>query len=460
MAIALIAAPTSPDGAYRKDAGVFTYKNELSVTGTANSSGDLQLTVTGIGALVSVGDYIYYSELVGADDVDTPVVEITAEATNTVTLDTPYDAGYSGGNVRLMSAEEFKVLTGYTGTAQPRRTSQTLNVYPDPDGIYRVGVLPAVRTRFDFGFPDITTDSDYHHQVSAVAYPTAISAPSDIILHKQNVTSGPVLPIAYTNFRGLISEIDTKSSAYIYKIYQESDKETTLVANASTVIVRYFEGQTIDILLDSPQNSADMIASPGLPTGVSWIAGVGTYEGIRIAASATNAINGILTLSNTVSGDDWVVNIQLYECQEVRTQCEDKELTLLWWHPGGGWSVYSFELQRVRSVDGNNATIVKDSEGSREGVDYEDVIEAIDLSARPEGETILDILNTLNYSTQIFICNFTGSGRARAIDLNDFERVYVEGGGFEQKKKAPFKAVENQFQITVYKSDEIRPIVQ
>ena len=198
MAIALIAAPTSPDGAYRKGAGVFTYKNELSVTGTADSSGNLQLTVTGIGALVAAGDYLYYSVLATADNVESPIVEVLADATNTVTLDTPYSASYSGGVVRLMKEEEFKVLTGYATTAaQPRRTSQTLTVYPDPTGIYRVGVLPAVKTRFNFGEPDTATDSDYHHQVSAVAYPTAISAPSDILLLKQNVTSGPVLPICY-----------------------------------------------------------------------------------------------------------------------------------------------------------------------------------------------------------------------------------------------------------------------
>ena len=70
MAIALIASPTSPDGAYRKGAGVFNYKNELSVTGTADSSGDLQLTITGIGALVEVGDYLYYDQLAKCPPLD------------------------------------------------------------------------------------------------------------------------------------------------------------------------------------------------------------------------------------------------------------------------------------------------------------------------------------------------------------------------------------------------------
>jgi len=457
MAIALIAAPTSPDGAYRKGAGVFTYKNELSVTGTANSSGNLQLTVTGIGALVAAGDYLYYSVLATADNVESPVVEVLAEGINTVTLDTPYSASYSGGVVRLMKEEEFKVLTGYATTAaQPRRTSQTLTVYPDPTGIYRVGVLPAVKTRFNFGEPDTATDSDYHHQVSAVAYPTAISAPSDILLLKQNATSGPVLPICYSNFRGLISAVESS----IYKVYLESPKQESLVANAAVKIVRYFVGQTIDILLDSPQASTDMTVTPGLPTGVSWITSGINYTGIRIAATATTAANGTLTLTNTSTSDDWQVNIQLYNCQEVREQCTDKELTLVWWNAGGGWSVYSFELIRTRSIDGNAATVVKNAEGVRSSVDFENLTDAIELKAYPESESILDILNSLYYSTQVYIANFTGSGTSRAIDLDAFDPAFVEGGGFKLKSQAPYKALDNQFSITIYKGEEVRPVVQ
>jgi hypothetical protein len=455
MAIALISSPTSPDGAYRKGAGVFNYKNELSVTGTANSSGDLQLTVTGIGALVEVGDYLYYDQLANADNVDTPVVEVKAEATNTVTLDTPYSASYSGGVVRLMKAEEFKVLTGYTSTAaQPRRTSQVLNVYPDAEGIYSVGVLPAVKTRFNFGEPDTSTDSDYHHQVSAVAYPTAISAPSDIVLLKQNVTSGPVLPICYSNFRGLISAVESS----IYKVYIESPKQESLVEGAVVKIVRYFVGQTIDILLDTPQAGPDMIATPGLPTGVSWITSGINYIGIRIAATATTAANGTLTLNNTSSGDSWQVNIQLYNCQEVREQCTEKELTLVWWNPGGGWSVYSFELLRTLSIDGNDATVVKDSAGVRSAVDFDNLVEAVELRAYPEGEAVRDILNTLNYSSQVYIASFTGSGTSRAIDT--FTPCFVGGGGFGLKSQAPYKALDNQFSITIYKGEEVRAVVQ
>lgn len=454
MAIALISSPSSPAAAYDREKGIFTYKDELTVTSVADSSGSLQLNITGIGALVSVGDYIWFDQLEGADNVDSPVVEITAEAANSVVVDTPYVA-YGSGLARLMAAQEFKILTGYSSTAaQPRRTAQTLSIKADPDGIYRVDVKQYARARFNFGEPRVSTDSDYDHQVSCVGYPTAISAPSDIVLLKQNTGTSPHLPLCYTNFRGLISVVSSSA----YRIYQESPKQESLVANAVSKTVRYFEGQTIDILLDTPQASVDMTATPGLPTGVSWIVSGVNYTGIRIAATATSAINGALTLNNTSSGDAWQVNIQLYECAGVRTQCEGKEVTLMWWHPQGGWQVYSFELVKTYSIDGNDAVLAKDSEGVRSAVAYEDVVEVIQLISRPESEAVIDSLNTINYSTQVFICGFTGSGTSRAIDLTAFERVYTEGGGFEQKRVHPYSA--RQFEIAVYKSAEVQPLNQ
>lgn len=120
--------------------------------------------------------------------------------------------------------------------------------------------------------------------------------------------------------------------------------------------------------------------------------------------------------------------------------------------------MYSFELLRTRSVDGNDATIVKNAEGVRSAVDFEELVEAIELRAYPEGETILDVLNTLNYATQVFIVGFTGSGTSRAVDT--YTPCYVGGGSFNIKSEAPYKALDNQFAITVYKGEELRPIVQ
>ena len=55
---------------------------------------------------------------------------------------------------------------------------------------------------------------------------------------------------------------------------------------------------------------------------------------------------------------------------------------------------------------------------------------------------------------------FTGSGTSRAIDLDAFEPAFVEGGGFKLKSQAPFTALDNQFSITIYKGEEVRPVVQ
>jgi hypothetical protein len=104
--------------------------------------------------------------------------------------------------------------------------------------------------------------------------------------------------------------------------------------------------------------------------------------------------------------------------------------------------------------------VVKNAEGVRSSVDFENLTEAIELKAYPESEGILDILNSLYYSTQVYIANFTGSGTSRAIDLDAFEPAFVEGGGFKLKSQAPFTALDNQFSITIYKGEEVRPVVQ
>lgn len=463
MALSLILSPASPNAAYLEGAAEFAYKDERSVTGTANNGGFLQLTVTGIGADVSVGDYVWYSELDGADDLDSPIGKITAEATNTITLDVAYDASYSGGNIRLMAVETFAVKTGYASTtAQPKRTSQTLSVRANPDGIYRVSCLPSVKTRFNWDEPRITLNSDYDHQVQAVAYPTSISEPSNIVLLKQRTGTSPqVPPISYSNFRGLISSVVSS----VYKIYQESDKETTLLDGGSTVL-RYILGNTVNIPFATSIADADTTVSPALPSGLSYTttdAGQ-TLTGLQIASNAdASTINGtyVVTFDNGVDPViEYTVTLVCVDGTAGRTQCESKELTLVWWHPDGGWWQYSFELGRTFEITGNEATIVKNADAERIGVNYEEIVEGITLRAQPESEEILDALNTLGYSNQIFIASFTGSGGSRAIDLTNFERVFVEGGGYTQKNVNPYKAVQNDFQITVYKSAEVVAINQ
>ena len=106
------------------------------------------------------------------------------------------------------------------------------------------------------------------------------------------------------------------------------------------------------------------------------------------------------------------------------------------------------------------ATIVKDDENSRFAVGYEDIYQAVTVYAEPEGEAILDALNTLNYSPQIYIGALTGSAGATTIDLTTLQRAYVTGGGFREKSARPYQAMDNLFSITLVKSNEIKAINQ
>ena len=460
MALSLIMSPASPAPAYQVGTGEFTYKDERTVTGTANSAGFLQLTITGIGADVAVGDYVWYSELQDVDDRDTAVALITAEGTNTITLDAAYDAGYSGGNIRLMNAETFVIKTGYSGvSSQPKRTSQTLTVRADLDGVYRVSCQTAVKTRFNWEEPNFT--DFYHNQVQCVGYPTSISEPSNIVLLKQRAGITQQPPISYSNFRGIITEFDSGQ----YKVYSESNKAYTLLDGAADITLRYILGNSIDVMFETSITDSDTTTTPALPSGLSFITENSgqTLTGIRIAANAVAAtINGSYEIQEDSGGGSTVtyrVTFATVDGLAGRTECESKSVVLVWWSPDGGWQQYSFEMLKTYFIDGNTGTIVKGNDG-RSAIQYEDIIEGIELKAELENESVLDVLNTLHYSTQIFIASITGSGGTRGIDTSSFTRVFTEGGGFELKKVQPYKANMNDFALTVYKSAEVISVGQ
>lgn len=459
MAIALLSSPTSPNGLYSPDAAaLWTYVDAITINTVQNNAGDLQLDSGGIGAICSVGQYVYFAPLLAADNVDSAVVEILSVSTNYIVVDVRYSVTIAAGELRRMEAVEFKVETGYsTNVSQPRRTSQTLKVQPDIDGIYRVSAFLACKSRLKFREPILSPDSDYDHQVRAVAYPTGLTVTNSILMKATGPKANQIRPINYTNLRGLFSFIESN----LFKTYIEDEKTaTTLVEGDPAIISRRLTGQAVEFLFDTGlQTVAQLSWSPTKPVTILYNGSGSNTDGFYISESAPTSINGTYTIENLATGDTWQLDIELYNSIATRASCES-DTFVIWWHPTGGWFTYAFPYRKVHTIEGNVATVVKGTDNERFAVAYEDIYEALTVFAEPEGEVILDALNTLHYSPQIYIGTLTGSGGATTIDLTTLQRAYVAGGGFQAKRTRPYQAMENLFGITLIKSDEIKALNQ
>ena len=464
MAIALIAVPTTPIALYTQGAGIFEFKDEYAVNTVSDSTDDLQLDIGGIGAVVAVGEYVYYSPLETADNVESAVVLVTAIDTNAIVLATPYVAYGGSGVMRRMIPREFTIRTGLAANAaQPVRSTQTLKVRPDKTGIYSINSTRAGRTRLNFGAMAVTPASDYHHQVSLSVYANEIgyNAAHVIILIKASVTGDPAL-INYTDLRSLMSSFVTDK--FIVKIEENKSSTVTLVEGATRTEVR-LTGKEYNYVFDIGLQSIEDLTWNSGSAGVIPITGV-TYretgintDGFTVPATITaDDLNGTYSIRNTSTGDQWIVVFTMVQSLESRETCTN-DIVLVWWLPNGKWYTYAFNKNQVHFVDGNDSTLTKNNSGQNFAVGYDRIYEGLTLYAQPESETIRELLNTIKYSTQIFIADFKFAGGARQVDVDESKRVFVSGGGFEQKR-IPYDALNSPFQITVVRAGEINALNQ
>jgi len=464
MAIALIAVPTTPDNLYSDGAGIFEFKDEYAVTSVSDSSDDLQLNIGGIGAVVSVGEYVYYSPLETADNVESAVVLVTSIDTNAIVVFSAYVNYGSSGVMRRMIPTAFTIRTGIASqTAQPVRSTQTLEVRPDKTGIYSINATRAGRTRLNFGAMAVTTASDYQHQVSLSVYADSIgyNAAHVIILKKASISGDPLL-INYTNLRSLMSSFVTDK--FIVKIEENKSSTVTLVEGATRTEVRLTGKEynyVFDIGLQSIEDLTWNSGSAGdIPvTGVTYRETGTNTDGFNVPNTITaDNLNGTYTIRNTSTGDQWIVVFTMVQSLESRQTCTN-DVILVWWLPNGKWYTYAFNKNQVHFVDGNDSTLTKNNSGQNLAVGYDRIYEGLTLYAQPESETIRELLNTIKYSTQIFIADFEFAGGARQVDVDTSKRVFVNGGGFEQKR-IPYEGLDNPFQITLVRGEEINALNQ
>lgn len=457
MAISTVTEPTGLVPAYEKDALLYEWKEAFDITGSANDSGDLQLTV-GASAVaeLSVGDYIYVSPLDGEDFVDTAVQEVKSLGATTVTIDFSFQSIASGGEIRLMTTRAFIIDTGIANnTDQPLRRSYFGLITPNPQGLYRLDGFKAAISRFRFNIGPESKVNDVSHYTKLRAYEAFETPPSYVTPLKQNEGTTPALPIIYEGRRNIISD----SEGSKYATYFESTSEINVDPIAQDY--RYYANKTVTVNFNTTIQDANTTITPGLPSYATLItSNTGqTIDGFtldltQIDASETTGLEITFTEDDGINPPvEYNFTFYFYDFLESRPICGDKSLRLYWWSPQGGWVSYSFELLKEYSLDENNEVLAENN-GSREVVAYENQRQAITLYASPERLAVLDYLNTMFESTEHYVQinpNLSGS---------NFERYFISGESRGLKGIDQYRPNQNRFQVTIIKSAENRPINQ
>lgn len=455
MAISVVSSPAALVPAYEKDALLYRWKEAFAVTASANNGGDLQLTVgASATAEISVNDYVYVSGLANQDNVETPILRVKTVGATTITLDFSFQS-VSSGEIRLMRERTFICETGYSGQSeQPIRESLNVDITPNPDGIYELDVFKAVVSRFTFSEPN--ESNGFAHNVQHRAYQEGIGTkPAFKTGLKQN--TGIDIQVNTINYIGLQGIITDLTAIDLYQTYLE-DPQGEFVS-PGRLEKFYLTGQVINLKFNTHIADIYTTVTPSLPAYITFTSSNSgqTLTGLKIDLTGITADTTFDTIIEENDGLNppvtYVCSFSFFAALESRTPCVSKSLMLCWWAPGAGWKQYSFELLKEYELTDNKAQLVQSS-GERFVANYEDQYEAITLYAKPEREAILDYLNSMFQSTEIFIVNYAGT------KIDSFDRVYLEGGNKRLKGINQYRPNQNRFQVTIYKSAEIRAINQ
>ena len=458
MAIIVVKEPLATVPAYEKNALAYEWKEAYAISNKTNNGGFLELTVgsTAVG-LIEVGDYVYVSSLVGVDFADSPVKKVISTTATEITLDFVHQSLAVGGEIRLMRKQVFVIQSG-VNVNQPFENTLTAQLIPEPDGIYRLSAFRAAVSRFNFDQGIVEAAIDVAHFTQIRAYEIQESPPSYITALKQNQNTTPALPIVFSNQRSIIS----KATATNYATFFESSLTPTLPLGVATDYY-YYHDKVVVIDFESSIADADTTSSPSpLPSWATYntLNSGQTLTGITLdlrgldPAETDSYAFEIIEDNGIDPPKNYQFDVNIFSYLTSRVECEDKSTRVYWWHPEGGWVSYSFELQKVHGVE-NEGTVLSQSEEGRIVTSYENQFQTISLLAKPEAEYILDYLNSMFLSTEIYIIknkNLEGD--------NIFERYFAQGFSGTTKKTKPYQPYKNRFSVTLTRSQENRAINQ
>lgn len=300
-------------------------------------------------------------------------------------------------------------------------------------------------SRFLFDAPENNNiDSSCRFQV----YPSSESAPTAVIALKQNTGYNEnTSRIAYSDVQMILSERD--GDRYYDRKTDTPGSTITLQDDGTPTTTHAYVGQVIDLdfetKIDDVNGSGDT-----LPPGLSFKTQNSGQELIGLEGTLTGTYDDTWDFEDTVSGVtvQWVLTV--HDVLEVRGACKSDYYSIMWWDYNGGWQTYRFENARELNIPEGNAVRVAGQYNHRVTA-YEDVFQSVILTAKFEDEDVLDILNTLPLSTQIYRVQYDGSG-----NIDSYTRMFCPDVS-RTLKKHPYKGADNRFQVELYFSDILQP---
>lgn len=433
--------------AYGNAGVIWKWKDSDLIAAKANNGGKLQVQATTLAQAnrLSVGDYIYLTILENQDNVDSPFVQITSRSGSDITVDLDY-AVYTADveEIRFTFTQDFTIDTGYSLATQPNKTS-TLKVKPDRDGLYSIDARRFVVSRFLFDAPENTDiDSSCRFQV----YPSSESAPTAVIALKQNTAyAANTNRLAYTDLQMILSERD--GDRYYDRKTIEPSSTITLADDGTPTTTHSYVGETIDVDFQTLINDANG-AGDALPPGLAFKTQNSGQELIGLTGTFTGTYDLTWDFEDTVTGVTVAWALTVHSVLEARSLCKSDYYSLMWWDYTGGWQTYVFENGRELNIAEGEAVRVAGQYDQRVTA-YEDVMKSVILTAKLEGESVLDILNTLPLSTQIYKVDYDSAG-----NIDTYTRMFCADVA-RTLKRHPYKGASNRFQIELYFSDIIMP---
>jgi hypothetical protein len=429
---------------------VYQFENKSTISNYADNGGNLQVRVTGdIGDLINVNDFVFASDLVDVADISSPNVQVTAKAANAsdwdLTLNTSYDAGYSGGYIRALVEGEFTIRTGFDTAAQPQLISGVIKVTPNPQGILEFDVQDYVRSRFITRgpqFPILQSDTlnSYDNVVKYWVQETGESAQSARYARKSVEGSGQYYGVFYSNFKQPVSQFS--NTYYKNRLIYTGD---TAYESGDTINLLLFKGQSFTLTFDDTLQDGSLTTTPAKP---SWWGYIGDTVLTGITGAPTET--GIFSYTIDDGSFDYTLNIEVIEPLEAKEYCSG--VMVAWWHRQGGWQFFSFEGQIVEGLSKPKTTTVRQNDNEYL-TSIEEVRDTLALNTKTASKEVLRHLKSLSLATQIYKVNLTEANGIYSVD--SYERYYLDPSS-RSVLALPFQASENGYTLELVKSQELK----
>lgn len=439
MSLTAITTPSSPAGAYSFNALRYQWADQYAFTNTVNNGGNLQLTVaSGTASEFTAGEFIWLSNLVDIDFIDSPVVEILAVGATSITVDTAYSAGYSTtGNLRGTKALNFVIETGYSQTGSPVK-QRILELRPDPSGIYNVNPYQEVISRFAYREPTLGDSGQFDCSVRYRVFPQSAGTGTWLYAFKNDTGNSIGSVIRYSGVPNLVSYVDGGTTI---KTNLESDDSTELETSVSIeddLVVYGFDCASYAFTFDSILAEEFFVFDPE-----SWVSVQLSNQfltGFTFNFSGENAgeYSWSITYDDGVKFIRYDFTIFIQNTVDCRASCGGRRF--FWWSREAGWSSYEFNLAISNEIEGGAAQL-KQLDNVVSAVRYERQQQLLTLIAKYEGQAVFDYLKQMLYALNVYEATTFTSG-SQVYDL-----FYVPQASGVAKRTQPYLATSNRFEI-------------